>query len=75
LIEIPINDRDRAIGIGIVIGKYRDDDNPAIRTSSRLALFKTKKKAIPLMESIVSITKSDPCLNSVYRVVSKVEKS
>ena len=27
------------------------------------------------MESIVSITKSDPCLNSVYRVVSKVEKS
>jgi hypothetical protein len=29
LIEIPINDRDRAIGIGIVIGKYRDDDNPA----------------------------------------------
>jgi hypothetical protein len=28
LIEIPINDRDRAIGIGIVIGKYRDDDNP-----------------------------------------------
>jgi NADH:ubiquinone oxidoreductase subunit K len=32
LIEIPINDRDRAIGIGIVIGKYRDDDNPARAT-------------------------------------------
>jgi hypothetical protein len=30
LIEIPINDRDRAIGIGIVIGKYGDDDNPGI---------------------------------------------
>jgi hypothetical protein len=28
LIEIPINDRNRAIGIGIVIGKYCDDDNP-----------------------------------------------
>jgi hypothetical protein len=29
LIETPINDRDRVIGIAIVIGKNHDDDNPA----------------------------------------------